>query len=319
MEMTTTERIPVSLILTTLNEANVIPLFLDGVRASTVQPDDIVICDGGSTDDTVNIIRQRSDGLPVTVLVEHGATIARGRNIAAAQARNDILAITDAGCRIEPDWLRRITEPLLADESIDAVGGGYALEGETRVQRWTAVSTLPMYKQNSANFLPSSRSFALRREALLRAGGYQEELSFAGEDTALCLRMRKMGMRFVTRFDALVHWETRPTLRAFIKQYYFYGLGDGEARSLSWRYRRIALKWFTALALIIASVFEVRLLLLPIAGLVLFFFHIQRAFDWKRYAVLDRLGGFLFVMLKEGVSFIGYIAGRLNFRKRNAR
>jgi glycosyltransferase involved in cell wall biosynthesis len=126
--------IPVSLILTTLNEEAGIPLFFQGVRASTVQPAEIVICDGGSTDATVDAIRREAGTLPVTLVIEAGANIARGRNAAIARATQDVLAITDAGCRIDPLWLELLTEPLLADASIDAVGGGYALEGSTWVQ-----------------------------------------------------------------------------------------------------------------------------------------------------------------------------------------
>ena len=76
--MTHTPRhIPVSLILTTRNEASHVPLFLDGVRAQTVQPDDIVICDGGSTDDTVARFRELGADLPLRVIVEEGANIAQ--------------------------------------------------------------------------------------------------------------------------------------------------------------------------------------------------------------------------------------------------
>ncbi|MCZ7558268.1 MAG: glycosyltransferase [Bacteroidia bacterium] len=308
--------IPVTLILTTLNEEAGIPLFFQGVRASTVLPADIVICDGGSTDATVEAIRHEAGMLPVTLVIEAGANIARGRNAAVARATQDILAITDAGCRIEPLWLELLTEPLLNDVSIDAVGGGYALEGETWVQRCTEAATLPLEAQDPENFLPSSRSFAVRRDAFLRAGGYPEELTFAGEDTALCLRMRALGMRFVTRWDAVVHWETRRTLKSFLWQYYLYGLGDGEARSLGWRYRRIALKWGAMLLLLLCSPLLPWLLVPAALGVAAYAAHLYRVFRWKRLSPLRAAGGFLFVLLKEAAMFAGYIAGRVFSPKR---
>jgi glycosyltransferase involved in cell wall biosynthesis len=302
--------LPVSLILTTLNEEEGIALFFEGVRASTVRPAEIVICDGGSTDGTVEAIRREAVDLPVALHVEHGANIARGRNIAIAHASYDILAITDAGCRMAPDWLERLTEPLLGDSEVHAVGGGYALTGGNWVQRCTEAATLPFEAQDAELFLPSSRSFAVRRNALLEAGGYPESLTFAGEDTALCLRMREQGMRFVTRWDAVVHWETRRTLRAFLKQYYLYGLGDGEARSLGWRYRRVFVKWTAMLLMLTASLFQPLVLLPAALAVLVYFIHLYRSFRWRRLSVSGALGGFIFVLLKEAAQFRGYIVGR---------
>jgi glycosyltransferase involved in cell wall biosynthesis len=302
--------IPVSLILTTLNEEEGIALFFEGVRASTVRPAEIVICDGGSTDGTVDAIRRESGDLPVALYVEHGANIARGRNIAIAHASCDILAITDAGCRLAVDWLENVTQPLLEDSAVDAVGGGYALAGGNWIQRCTEAATLPFEAQDAERFLPSSRSFAVRRTALLAAGGYPERLTFAGEDTALCLRMREQGMRFVTRWDAVVHWETRRTLGAFLRQYYLYGLGDGEARSLGWRYRRVFVKWTAMLVMLTASLFQPLVLLPAAVAVSLYFIHLYRSFYWRRFSVSRALGGFVFVLLKEAAQFCGYIAGR---------
>ena len=308
--------LPVSLILTTLNEEAGIPLFFHGVRASTVQPAEIVICDGGSTDGTVATIESEKGDLPVRLVVEAGANIARGRNAAIAEATHDVLAITDAGCRLEADWLERIVEPLLTDGSIDAVGGGYALEGDTWVQGWTAASTIPLDAQDPEQFLPSSRSFAVRKGAILAAGGYPEQLTFAGEDTALCLNMRALGMRFVTRWDAVVHWETRRTLGAFLKQYYLYGFGDGEAGSLGWRYRRTIMKWSGMALLLAASCLFPWLLLLAVAAVAVYFAHLYRVFLWSRLAPLRAVGGFLFVLLKEAALLTGYLNGRFFSRNR---
>ncbi len=303
--------IPVSLILTTKNEAANIPLFFRGVRGSTVRPAEIVICDGGSTDGTVEALRREAGDLPVTIVTDAGANIARGRNRAIAEARHYILAITDAGCIIDPSWLERITAPLLADPQLHAVGGGYALIGETRVQRWTAAASMPLHHLDPESFLPSSRSFAARRLAILEAGGYPEQLTFAGEDTALVLRMKERGQRFVTRWDAMVHWYTRPTLGSFLRQHYLYGLGDDEARSHGARYLRSAAKWSFVPLIVIASLFlPAALLLLPVL-LIGYYFYLAPKYDWQKLHLSEALGGYFFVALKEWSMLAGCIRGRL--------
>ena len=306
-----TPTIPVSLILTTRNEAGNAAMFFDGVRAGSVMPAEIVICDGGSTDGTMEAFRREAGDLPVTIFSAPGATIAQGRNRAIAHARYDILAVTDAGCVIDPFWLERITEDLLRDPDVDAVGGGYTLMGNRPVQRLTAAASLPLEAGDPESFLPSSRSFAVRKTALQAAGGYPEDLTFAGEDTALVLRMKHLGQRFVTRWDALVHWYTRPTLRAFLRQHYFYGLGDGEARSHAAQYRRIAVKWSTLPLLIAAGFFEPLLWLLIPLGILAYFLYLAPKYGWHRMSLPLALGGFSFIALKELSMFAGYLAGRL--------
>ncbi len=307
----TAPRIPVSLILTTRNEAAHVPLFLEGVRAQTVRPAEIVVCDGGSTDGTVARLRELGDDLPLRIIVDPGANIARGRNGAIQAATENVLAITDAGCVLESDWLERITAPLLRDPDIDAVSGGYTLIGDTRVQRWTRASSLPLEKLDPAVFLPSSRSFAVRRDAIDRAGRYPEHLTFAGEDTALVLRMKAQGARFATRWDALVHWYPRATLGAFLRQHYYYGLGDGEANSNGRQYLRTAVKWTSLAALCALAVISPWLLLLPPAALLAYAFHLGPLYDWGALPPGERIGGFVFIALKEWSMFAGYVVGLL--------
>ncbi|MCB2204452.1 glycosyltransferase [bacterium] len=310
--------IPVSLILTTKNEAEHIPLFFRGVRSATVLPAEIVICDGGSSDDTVEVIRREQNDLPVTVIVENGANIARGRNCAIAAAQHDILAITDAGCIIDEHWLERITEDLLADEAVHAVGGGYELIGDTFVQRCTAAASIPLSLVDKESFLPSSRSFAARRQAILDAGGYPEELTFAGEDTALVLRMKALGQRFLTRWDAMVQWYTRPTFRGFLRQHRLYGLGDGEAGSHQQRYIRSTLKWILLLAITISGVFFPPLLVLVPLLLFLYFLYLTPKYEWGKRPIFHAFGGFLFVALKEWSMLTGYVQAKLRGRKGGA-
>lgn len=277
----------------------------------SVRPSEIVVCDGGSTDGTAGLLRTLGADLPLRVVEEAGANIARGRNCAIRAASEDVLAITDAGCVIDSEWLERITEPLLRSPEVDAVGGGYSLIGNTLVQRWTRASSLPLDMQSPEDFLPSSRSFAVRRGAIERAGLYPEQLTFAGEDTALVLRMKQQGARFVTRWDAMVHWYPRPTLGAFLRQHYLYGLGDGEARNSGNRYRRTAVKWTLLAMSLLAAFISPWLLLAAPAALLVYALHLTPIYQWKLLPFGERLGGFLFIVLKEWSMSAGYIVGRL--------
>ena len=105
----------VSLITTVLDGADHIAAFLASVAAQTRPPDEVVVVDGGSTDGTLDLVPATDH---VTTILEPGANIARGRNVALAAATHDVIAVTDADCVLEPDWLERILEPIEAGADV---------------------------------------------------------------------------------------------------------------------------------------------------------------------------------------------------------
>jgi glycosyltransferase involved in cell wall biosynthesis len=102
----------VSVICTVLNEGESIRRLMDSLVAQSRQPDEVVIVDGGSRDNTVAVIEEYGDRLPLRVLVEPGANISRGRNVAIGAATGDVIASVDAGVWLEPVWLAELVGPL---------------------------------------------------------------------------------------------------------------------------------------------------------------------------------------------------------------
>lgn len=310
--------LPVSLIVTTLNEEATVAAFLASLAASTALPAELVVCDAGSTDRTVALFGAAAlPGVRTEVFVEAGASIAAGRNRAVARSTHQIIVTTDLGCTIDADWLARITEPMLRDPAIDIVSGGYREVGRTRFERMAAASSIPVTALDAASFLPSSRSFALRRAAFDAVGGYPEELSFAGEDTVLCLRLRERGFRFVPRFDALVTWHPRATFGAFLRQHLLYGIGDGESRMRDGFHHRVLMKWTLVLGVVIASVVAAwllrcgALLAVPVAGATAYYGYLAPKYRWRERPVAERVGGFLLVAAKEWALAAGWLRARM--------
>ena len=67
-------RVRVTVISTVLNEGEAIRRLMDSLVAQTRQPDEVVIVDGGSRDNTVAVIQEYAGRLPLRVLVEPGPT-----------------------------------------------------------------------------------------------------------------------------------------------------------------------------------------------------------------------------------------------------
>jgi glycosyltransferase involved in cell wall biosynthesis len=235
----------VCLICTVLNEGESIRRLLEGVCCQTRQPDEFVIVDGGSRDNTVAIIEEYAGRLPMHVVVEPGANISRGRNVAIAAATAEIIASVDAGVRLEPDWLEKLVAPIEASGGHQPTSAGFFLP-DTRGTFDIAMgaTVLPALRDiDPEEFLPSSRSVAFTKTAWVAAGGYPEWLDYC-EDLIFDLRVREATGRFAFTPEAVVHFRPRGTLQSFFKQYYRYARGDGKADL--WRLRH-AIRYATYL------------------------------------------------------------------------
>ncbi len=219
---------PVSLCATLFNEADSIVAWLESIQAQTRVPDEIVLCDAGSTDGTIERIRAwAGDDERIRLIVEPGANVPEGRNVAIAAARHELIAVTDAGTILDPHWLERILAPLEGDPEVGVSAGFYRPAGRNSFERVLATVITPRRRDIADDgFPPSSRSVAFRKTWWEAVGGYPAWLR-AGEDLVFDFRLREMGARFEFAPDAIVAWYPRPTLRAFFQQYRHYARGDG--------------------------------------------------------------------------------------------
>ena len=239
----------VSVIATVLNEGQAIERLLESLASQSRSPDEVVIVDGGSTDGTVAILEDwaASGRLDVQILERPGANISQGRNQAIAAASGEIMATTDAGVRLEQDWLENLVSPFeeqSGSRPVAVVSGWFEADPATLFETAMGATVLPAIDEISEDtFLPSSRSVAFRKSAWESVGGYPEWLDFC-EDLIFDIRLKDLYGPFPFARQAVVHFRPRSSLRAFYKQYYQYARGDGKADL--WR-RRHAIRYLTYL------------------------------------------------------------------------
>ena len=236
----------VSVIVTVLNEGPAIGRLLDSLAGQTRAPDEVVEVDGGSIDDTVAVLRAYGDQarLPLRILVEPGANIARGRNLAIRAASGDVIASTDAGVWLVPEWLAELVAPFEAEDPPQVVAGFFVPDPQTVFEAAMSATVLPSLAEiNPERFLPSSRSVAFSRNAWRASGGYPDWLDYC-EDLIFDFRLRDQFHPFAFAPQAMAHFRPRGSLRSFFKQYYRYARGDGKADL--WR-KRHAIRYLTYL------------------------------------------------------------------------
>jgi glycosyltransferase involved in cell wall biosynthesis len=223
----------VSLVTTVLNEEKTIEKFLDSVISQTRKPEEVVIVDGGSTDETLEKVQKFKSSkvqnkLKIKILQIKGANRAEGRNEGIREATGEIIAIADAGCILEKDWLEEIVKPF-AESKTEVVAGFYRGKAETVFEKCVVPYVLVMPdKIDPDNFLPASRSMAIRKKTWQEAGGFPEEF-FDNEDYVFAKKLKERGARIVFCPKAIVNWLPRTNLKDFFKMIYRFARGDAQA------------------------------------------------------------------------------------------
>ena len=101
----------ISAIVCAYNEARYLPACLFSLLSQTRPPDEILVINNASTDETAAVARQ-IPGVRVVDEPIRGLVVAR--ETARREARGDILAFVDADCRAPIPWMERIERRLTA-------------------------------------------------------------------------------------------------------------------------------------------------------------------------------------------------------------
>lgn len=218
----------VSVIATVLNEGENLRSLLDSLIYQTRQADEVVICDGGSTDNTVALLQDYQQWLPIVIVEAPGCNISEGRNRAITAAAGEIIAATDAGVVLAPHWLEELVRPI-ENENAAVVSGWFEPDPYTDFEVVMGATVLPALSDiQPETFLPSSRSVAFLKTAWQEAGGYPEWLDYS-EDLIFDMALRAKHGPFPFAPKAVAYFRPRKSLRAFARQYYLYARGDGKA------------------------------------------------------------------------------------------
>lgn len=223
-----------TLVSTVFNEAKRIQDTLDDIKNQTRLPDELIITDAGSSDETVEIIKKWASmvSFPVKVLSWPRCNVAQGRNRAIEEATFDCILSTDFGCRFNPLWIESMMQPF-GDTSIKVVGGTYeVIESDivTLAAKANYIICDGYYVAPHPGFIPSSRSIAYYKSVWEQAGKYPEWLTLAADDLVFGMVVLKQAHKIIYVETPYVYWGRHTNLKAYAKEAFRYGLGDGEAQ-----------------------------------------------------------------------------------------
>jgi len=249
------------------DEARTIRALIEGLLAQTRTPDEIVITDGGSIDQTTAIIEKFIEGgAPVSLLRDKDSLPGRSRNIGVAKARHDWIAFIDAGITPEINWLQSLADQVTSPAHADVVYGSYEPIIDSFFTECAAIAYVPPPDATAEGPVrPYSIASALMpRAAWEAAGGFPEHLRSA-EDLIFMQKVEAAGFRIVRAPSAIVRWAIQPSLWRTFRRFVVYSRNN--IRAGLWRnwQRQIFIRYGLLLLLMVPGIFlGARWLMVPL-------------------------------------------------------
>jgi glycosyltransferase involved in cell wall biosynthesis len=215
-----------SVVITTHNESQSIYALLESLNNQTTSPNEIVIVDAASEDDTLRQIRlweKKNKQIQLQLIAKKKINRSEGRNLGIKNARNDLIALVDAGCVADRHWIEQLV--LKKTPGVGAVAGFYRVRFASTLQQvfgWYMATDPKTFDPKT--YLPSSRSLLVTKQAWKQVGGYPEDLNTC-EDLVFAKRLKDTVQLHATD-KAFVYWSVPENLHKFFVAMYGYAQGD---------------------------------------------------------------------------------------------
>ncbi len=223
-----------SVIIPAYNAASTLPALLESLSNQVYKDYEIIVVDDCSTDGTPEVVKSYNCDF---VRLEKNRGPAICRNIGVGRSKGDIFVFTDSDCRVDREWLSN-TYKHFENSDISAIMGRLVLLPSTFIGDSISALGFPaggtvgfdkIWKVNRKGFTDSlsSCNCAVRREAFIKSGGFDETFPYpGGEDSFLAYNLREANQLIKYCPDVLVYHKARDSFSDFIKWQFKRGISS---------------------------------------------------------------------------------------------
>ncbi|OCH36708.1 glycosyltransferase family 2 protein [Aliivibrio fischeri] len=185
----------VSVLLPTYNASSTIKATIDSILNQTHSNFELIIIDDGSTDNTRKIVSDINDDR-ITYIYKANGGISSALNLGIENCSSEYIARIDSddiayNTRLEKQYkyLKENKDTLLVGSAVDYIDGNGKVIGRTFPIIFDFLSDLIFKKRN----IYAHPSVMFKKNAVIKCGGYDENLSGLMEDYYLWAKLRNLG------------------------------------------------------------------------------------------------------------------------------
>lgn len=222
----------VSVIIPTSNGEQSIGPLLSALVKQTLKPDQVLIVDSSSNDNTLRIC----EGFDVEIIrinagsFDHGGT----RNLAASKAAGDILIyMTQDALLKDSKCLENLVRPLADPQVAASYARQVARDDANPIERFARSFNYPpgnilkgvedLNVLGIKTFFFSNTCSAIKRSVFEKAGGFPDK-TITNEDMFLAAKLVQRGHKIAYQADAVVYHSHNYTISSVFKRYFDIGV-----------------------------------------------------------------------------------------------
>jgi glycogen(starch) synthase len=223
--MSRTKKLSATVIVTTRNRANDLRRVLPSLLQLTYDRLEVIVVVGPSDDDTDDVIEPYRDRMKI--VRSPAANMCLSRNLGLLQAAGDVVIfIDDDAMPASRTWVDAIVDAFARDERVGAAGGPVLLRDTDTLQfnrgAVSAYGDHVFVSEGTDGRTPAApdgwfpramgTNAAFRRDALLAIGGFDERITYYGDECDVCVRLARHGNTFAFVEAAVVRHYPAPSL-----------------------------------------------------------------------------------------------------------
>ena len=201
--MKVVEKLKIAFVILTKNSGRTLEKCLGAVAGLKGEFDpEVIIVDGGSTDNTLDIVKRYRGELDIKVLYDGGRGLGYARDVGWRASSAEYIVMLDSDVIVNKDFLREAVKVLQKDEELGAVAA--KLKPVSLDRGWLGrfqEKNLAIYLHHLDPPYPA-KAVALhtactvfKRKVLEKIGGFDAYFNLAKEDSDVSYRIRKAGYK----------------------------------------------------------------------------------------------------------------------------
>jgi GT2 family glycosyltransferase len=212
----------VSIIILNYNGRRFLQACLSSVLKSSYPDFEVIFVDNGSTDGSVNFVKEKFGNDPRLRIVKNRENLgfAEGNNVGARYARGDFLVFLNNDTEVHPDWLRELVKTALSDKKVGIAICRILTPSSPKgllvgnVDKYGNGVLMPLKNgAEDVEVIASGPAFLIKRHIWDEVGGFDSKYFIYVEDIDLAWRVKLLGYRIVPSFNSVVYHKAEGTTR----------------------------------------------------------------------------------------------------------